>query len=83
MPVGGSARTQNFRASFIGRIVGDSAESSRFQLEEQILKDDADVDLTKLAQYAVKHQLPHAHRVAIWKLLLSKLSELNPLKTYL
>ncbi|KHN74886.1 Ubiquitin-conjugating enzyme E2 1 [Toxocara canis] len=60
MPGGGSGRAPNFRASFIGRIVGDSAESSRFQLEEQILSDDADVDLTKLAQFAVKYQLPHA-----------------------
>lgn len=70
MPAGGSGRLANFRTNFVGRMVGDSAESSRFQLEEQILTEDADVDLTKLAQFAVKHQLPHAHRVAIWKLLL-------------
>ncbi|VDM25289.1 unnamed protein product [Toxocara canis] len=45
MPGGGSGRAPNFRASFIGRIVGDSAESSRFQLEEQILSDDADAEI--------------------------------------
>ncbi|VDN57389.1 unnamed protein product [Dracunculus medinensis] len=67
---GNSGRISNFRTNFVGRVVNDLAESNRFQLEEQILSDDADVDLTKLAQYVLKYHLPSAHRVAVWKLLL-------------
>lgn len=70
---GNSGRISNFRTNFVGRVVNDLAESNRFQLEEQILSDDADVDLTKLAQYVLKYHLPSAHRVAVWKLLLGNL----------
>lgn len=35
-----------------------------------MLSEDADVDLVKLAQFAVKYQLPNSLRVSIWKLLL-------------
>lgn len=64
-------RSSNFRTNFVGRMVGDKAECSRFQIEEQILREDSDVDLTKLAQFAFKHYVPKIHRVPIWKLLLS------------
>ncbi|EFO25960.1 hypothetical protein LOAG_02517 [Loa loa] len=63
-------RSNNFRTNFVGRMVGDKAECSRFQIEEQILREDSDVDLTKLAQFAFKHYVPKIHRVPIWKLLL-------------
>lgn len=66
-----SGRTTNFRTNFIRSFVSDSAESSRFQIEEQILSEDADVDLVKLSQFAVKYQLPNNLRVSIWKLLLN------------
>lgn len=66
-----SGRASNFRTNFIRSFVSDSAESSRFQIEEQILSEDADVDLVKLSQFAVKYQLPSNLRVSIWKLLLS------------
>uniref|UniRef100_A0A0N5AXM8 Rab-GAP TBC domain-containing protein n=1 Tax=Syphacia muris TaxID=451379 RepID=A0A0N5AXM8_9BILA len=65
-----SGRASNFRTSFIRSFVSDSAESSRFQIEEQILSEDADVDLVKLAQFAARYQLPSNLRVSIWKLLL-------------
>ncbi|VIO87579.1 Uncharacterized protein BM_BM9160 [Brugia malayi] len=64
-------RSSNFRTNFVGRMVGDKAECSRFQIEEQVLREDSDVDLTKLAQFAFKHYVPKIHRVPIWKLLLS------------
>lgn len=64
-------RQNNFRTNYVGRMVGDKAECSRFQIEEQILSEDADVDLAKLAQFAFKHHVPGVHRVPIWKLLLS------------
>uniref|UniRef100_A0A8R1XUW2 TBC1 domain family member 7 n=1 Tax=Onchocerca volvulus TaxID=6282 RepID=A0A8R1XUW2_ONCVO len=63
-------RSNNFRTNYVGRMVGDKAECSRFQIEEQILREDSDVDLTKLAQFAFKHYVPKVHRVPIWKLLL-------------
>uniref|UniRef100_A0A1I8EYU5 TBC1 domain family member 7 n=1 Tax=Wuchereria bancrofti TaxID=6293 RepID=A0A1I8EYU5_WUCBA len=63
-------RSSNFRTNFVGRMVGDKAECSRFQIEEQVLREDSDVDLTKLAQFAFKHYVPKIHRVPIWKLLL-------------
>uniref|UniRef100_A0A915Q4X5 TBC1 domain family member 7 n=1 Tax=Setaria digitata TaxID=48799 RepID=A0A915Q4X5_9BILA len=63
-------RSSNFRTNYVGRMVGDKAECSRFQIEEQILREDSDVDLTKLAQFAFKHYVPKVHRVPIWKLLL-------------
>lgn len=64
-------RSNNFRTNFVGRMVGDKAECSRFQIEEQILREDSDVDLAKLAHFAFKHNVPKIHRVPIWKLLLS------------
>ncbi|MCP9265613.1 Ubiquitin-conjugating enzyme E2 2 [Dirofilaria immitis] len=68
--IGCMDRSNNFRTNYVGRMVGDKAECSRFQIEEQILREDSDVDLTKLAQFAFKHYVPKVHRVAIWKLLL-------------
>uniref|UniRef100_A0A0N4VF16 Rab-GAP TBC domain-containing protein n=1 Tax=Enterobius vermicularis TaxID=51028 RepID=A0A0N4VF16_ENTVE len=65
-----SGRASNFRTNFIRSFVSDSAESIRYQIEEQVLSEDADVDLVKLAQFAVKYQLPNSLRVSIWKLLL-------------
>lgn len=69
----------NFRASFLEKISGFggadggeslSVEAARKVLEEQILNDVSDVDLTKLAQFVIKHQIPSSRRVAVWRLLL-------------
>lgn len=68
-----SIKASNFRAGFVDRVVGDTAEGSRFQIEEQVLGAEVDVDLTKLAQFVFKRKIPNVHRIAIWKLLLSKL----------
>ncbi|VDN35322.1 unnamed protein product [Gongylonema pulchrum] len=73
----GLDRMNNFRANFVDRMVGDKAECSRFQIEEQILSEDADVDLAKLAQFAFKHNVPKIHRVPVWKLLL-RVSSTSP-----
>lgn len=71
-------RNTNFRANFLEKISGVefgdtlSVEAARRVLKEQILNDDTDVDLTKLAQFSVKYQIPECYHIAVWKLLLGK-----------
>uniref|UniRef100_A0A915DZ54 TBC1 domain family member 7 n=1 Tax=Ditylenchus dipsaci TaxID=166011 RepID=A0A915DZ54_9BILA len=72
-------RQVNFRANFLEKICSSagvefaeslSAEAARKVLEDQILKEESDVDLEKLAQFTLKYQIPANRRVAIWKILL-------------
>lgn len=69
-------RNTNFRTNYLEKISGVesgdtlSAEAARLMLKEQILSNDSDIDLTKLAQFAVKHQIPECYHIAVWKLLL-------------
>jgi hypothetical protein len=61
----------NFRANYLEKIGGLQSEATRL-LDEQIAGD-LDVDRGKLAQFAIKYDLPAGRqRIAVWKLLLGR-----------
>uniref|UniRef100_A0A914XFT6 TBC1 domain family member 7 n=1 Tax=Plectus sambesii TaxID=2011161 RepID=A0A914XFT6_9BILA len=65
-------RSANFRSNYLAKVGGlqSSAETSKL-LEEQLLAGESViVDRQKLAQFALKYEIPSKYRVPVWKLLL-------------